>query len=200
MSSSLQPFSDSANRNKGVIAEQLKLHLVGPSRLLEVASGTGQHAIHMTEQFPHVVWQPSDMDVDAMGLRAFLLENKRSNLLDPMVLDIRHWPNLRPAYDALFSANCLHVAPKELAPLYMRGGSKSLKRGGKLMLYGPFKYGGKFTSESNERFNDYLGGRYEGAGIRDFEWLNELAAENDLKFESDQAMPANNQFIVWQKI
>ena len=193
------PFSTAAENNKEVIAEQIGLNLSAPSRLLEVASGTGQHAEFCTEKLPHIVWQPSDVEIVESRLRERVVRCGRPTLLEPIVLNIDHWPNLRPAYDGVFSANCIHIIPPHLLPKYVQGAAKSLKRGGLMMLYGPFKYGGEFTTESNRNFNQWLADRYDGAGIRDFETIDELAADNGLTFLSDQAMPANNQFIVWKK-
>jgi len=193
------PFSTAADNNKEVIAEQLARHLTSAARVLEIASGTGQHAEFFTTAMPHLVWQPSDVNVDETGLKARVTAARIPTLLEPIVLDIDHWPNMRPAYDVVYSANCIHIIPPRLLPKYVAGAARSLKSGGSMMLYGPFKYGGAFTTESNARFNDWLAERYDGAGIRDFEHIDELARLNGLVFESDEAMPANNQFIIWKK-
>ena len=113
--------------------------------------------------------------------------------------DIDHWPNLRPKYDAVFSANCLHIVGEEKLLPYVNGASGSLKVGGKMLLYGPFKYGGEFTTPSNAEFDRFLRQNHPGSGIRDFEQINMLAEQAGLEFVQDIAMPANNQFLIWQK-
>ena len=200
-SQSSPPFSKSADSNKDVILEQLKLCLKPGDILLEVASGTGQHAIHFSRAMPDVVWQASDRDLDAFGLQTTLSTGViRENLLPPVVLDIARWSALCDTYDVVYSANCLHVIPQELVELYVAGAAASLKAGGLMLLYGPFKYGGDFTTASNRDFDVFLRETYPGGGIRDFEWIDELAIANGLQFESDTAMPANNQFLIWRKV
>ena len=134
-----------------------------------------------------------------MGLVERLEQEAPDNVLPPIIVDITHWPTLRPKYDAVFSANCIHIAPETLLEPYVAGAAKSLKPGGLLLLYGPFKYGGEFTTPSNAQFNEWLGANYPGGGIRDFDVVNGLAEQNGLKFVSDTPMPANNQFLVWCK-
>ncbi|MEM8750794.1 MAG: DUF938 domain-containing protein [Pseudomonadota bacterium] len=193
------PFSKSADKNKEVIAEQLALVLKPGQRVLEIASGTGQHAVHFSDVLPQITWQPSDVDLDAYGLSDTLSRVTRPNLLAPIVLDVCHWPNLRPKFDAVYSANCIHVMPPANLLPYVEGAARSLRAGGLMMLYGPFKYGGAFTTPSNAQFSNWLAETYPGAGIRDFETVDALARDNGLSFVSDTPMPANNQFLVWRK-
>jgi len=191
-------FSKSADTNKNVILEQLQKVLSPNARVLEIASGTAQHALHFSSQMPNINWQPSDRDLVEYQLAETCKDTGIENLLEPLVLDVTHWPNLRPKYDAVYSANCIHVMPEENLKLYVEGAAKSLKQNGGMLLYGPFKYGGDFTTQSNADFNQWLAERY-GGGIRDFETVDQLAKDNGLSFESDTAMPANNQFLVWRK-
>ena len=193
------PFSKAADNNKAVILEQLKSCLDAGSRVLEIASGTGQHALHFAAEFPEIIWQPTDVDLDTYALRQQLAGHELPNLETPFVLDIDHWPNLRPKYDAVFSANCLHIVAEEKLTPYVNGASSSLRAGGKMLLYGPFKYGGEFTTPSNAEFDRFLRQNYPGSGIRDFEQINLLAQQAGLEFVQDIAMPANNQFLIWQK-
>ncbi|MFD0917497.1 DUF938 domain-containing protein [Pseudahrensia aquimaris] len=191
--------SGSAENNKAIILEQLRMHLPASARVLEIASGTGQHAVHFAANMPDVTWQPSDVSLEGMDLLPRLAQAGLPNIAQPILLDIAHWPNLRPKFDAVFSANCLHIVPEDLLAPYVEGCGKSLKAGGKMMLYGPYKYGGAFTTPSNEQFNDFLGETYPGGGIRDFERVRDLARANGMELEADVAMPANNQFLIFAK-
>jgi len=192
-------FSKSADKNKDVILEQLQSCLNEGDRVLEVASGTGQHALHFSANLPDILWQPSDVDLDRYRLIEKLKTAERQNLADPISLDVAHWPNLRPKFDAVYSANCVHIINKQLVEDYVRGVCRSLKAGGKMLLYGPFKFGGDFTTPSNADFDRFLRETYPGGGIRDFEWLDELAETGGLKFQSRTDLPANNHFLIWQK-
>jgi cyclopropane fatty-acyl-phospholipid synthase-like methyltransferase len=192
-------FSKSADANKDVILERLQTVLKPDARVLEIASGTGQHALHFARNLDHVEWQPSDRDLNEYRLAETLANANFKNLASPITLDVLHWPNLRPKFDAVYSANCIHVMPLENLKPYVEGAAKSLKQGGCMLLYGPFKYGGEFTTQSNADFSRFLGETYPGGGIRDFETVNQLAKDNGLTFESDTPMPANNQFLVWRK-
>ena len=191
-------FSKSADTNKNVILEQLQRVLTPDARVLEIASGTAQHALHFSSQMPKIQWQPSDRDLVEYQLAETCKDTEFENLLEPIVLDVTHWPNLRPKFDAVYSANCIHVMPEKNLKPYVEGAAKSLKQNGCMLLYGPFKYDGDFTTQSNADFNQWLVERY-GGGIRDFETVDQLAKNNGLTFESDTAMPANNQFLVWRK-
>lgn len=202
MTDAPQPqFSKSADNNKQVILEQLQKWLKADHVVLEVASGTGQHALHFCQNLLHINWQPSDRDLDAFGLRERLAgQAVPKNLLPPITLDIAEWDAAAESYDAIYSANCLHVIPENLVTPYVTGVASSLKPGGLMLLYGPFRYGGDFTTPSNRQFDGFLRETYPGGGIRDFETIDQMARNNGLEFQSDTAMPANNQFLVWRKV
>ncbi len=193
------PFSSSADRNKDVILQQLRKRLAPGAEVLEIASGTGQHALHFASSMPDVIWQPSDRNLDDFGLRKAIAGAAPDNLMAPIILDVTNWPCFDRAFDTIFSANCIHVMPLCNLEPYVSGAAKALKPGGMMMLYGPFKYDGVFTTPSNEQFDAFLRGTYEDGGIRDFEAVDQLARENGLTLFDDADMPANNQFITWQK-
>ncbi len=193
------PSSKAAEANKGVILDRLQTVLKPGARVLEIASGSGQHALHFAHHLENVEWQSSDRDLNEYRLIDTIRSADLKNLVAPIVLDILHWPNLRPKFDAVFSANCLHVMPEKNLKPYVEGAAKNLTQDGCLLLYGPFKYDGEFTTESNAEFSKFLTETYEDAGIRDFETVDQLAKDNGLTFESDTPMPANNQFLVWRK-
>lgn len=167
--------------------------------MLEIASGTGQHMLHFSEAMPGITWQPSDRSLAEFALRENVLAADRGNVMSPLQIDVSRFPDFQEAYDAVYSANCIHVMPSANLEPYVAGAAKALKPGGMMMLYGPFKYDGQFTTPSNEQFDAFLRGTYEDGGIRDFERVDELAEANGLTFHSDSNMPANNQFIIWRK-
>ena len=196
---SVPHFSKSADNNKAHILEQLRICLKSGDHVLEIASGTGQHAQYFSKEIPEIVWQPSDVDLDLYSLRKTLVENGAENLNKPIQLDVSKWPRLNNTYDAIYSANCLHIINWDYVQSYINGAGENLNPDGLLLLYGPFKYKGKFTAKSNETFNGFLEKTYPGGGIRDFEQVDRLANSAGLTFVSDTAMPANNQFLVWRK-
>ncbi|EFL90230.1 DUF938 domain-containing protein [Ahrensia sp. R2A130] len=196
----MQPkFSQSADRNRKDIAAKLRARVQDGATVLEIASGTGQHMLHFSEAMPDIIWQPSDRSLEEFELRETVLAASRANLLAPLQIDVSRFPDFQEAYDAVYSANCIHVMSSANLEPYIAGAAKALKPGGMMMLYGPFKYDGEFTTPSNEQFDAFLRGTYDDGGIRDFARVDELAEANGLSFHSDSEMPANNQFIIWRK-
>ena len=193
------PFSRSADANKDHILEQLRSLLQPNDCVLEIGSGTGQHALHFTQSMLDILWQSSGVDLNSFNLDKVLASSPRPNLLAPLTLNIDNWPDLERAYDAVYSANCVHIISHEQVEPYVAGTSKSLKTGGLMLLYGPYKYGGNFTTQSNADFDIYLRTNYGAGGIKDFETIDKLANTNGLVLENDIAMPANNQFLVFRK-
>ncbi|PTW60386.1 uncharacterized protein DUF938 [Breoghania corrubedonensis] len=195
----LPPFSQAAENNKGPIGDVLRDVFANACSVLEIASGTGQHANHMARMMPHLTWQPSDLSENMPGLAARHALDAPPNLLPPIELDIsRHpWPVAR--VDAIFAANCLHIVSWPLVKAFFAGAGQTLATGGTLAVYGPFKYGGAFTTESNRDFDTFLRARDPQAGIRDIEAVDELARERGLTLERDCALPANNQLVVWRR-
>lgn len=171
--------------------------------MLEIAGGTGQHAVHFAEAFPHLRWQSSDIPEALPTLTPRITEGRHNkslaNLLAPIALNVdTEWPTGQ-YYDAVFSANSLHIMAASSVENFFPGVANLLNPGGHLLVYGPFKYEGEFTTESNARFDLWLKQRNPVSGIRDFESVLELAAQSGMHFVEDNAMPANNQLLVWQK-
>ncbi|WP_319621091.1 DUF938 domain-containing protein [Pseudovibrio sp. SPO723] len=200
------PFNKAADNNKGFILEKLLKHLPEGSTVLEVASGTGQHALHFSKAMPAINWQPTDLPHHLQGISArFELEGQPENLMSPRALDISALPwstqsaLFQQHFDALYACNCLHVISWDLVEAFFQGVDGTLKSGGHLFLYGPYKYEGAFTTQSNEQFDGWLKETYPGGGIRDFEAVNALAEAIGLTLVADHAMPANNQFLVWKR-
>lgn len=193
------PYSQACENNKGFILDVLKRHLRDGERVLELAGGTGQHAVHFAEQLPGVHWQSSDIpgNVDSLNLR--LAASNRANLPLALTLDVDDLPWRCDCPGAIFSANSLHIMAASSVENFFRGVGANLQDGGMLIVYGPFKYGGEFTTPSNAGFDGWLKDRDPVSGIRDFEWVNELAATAGLRLVEDNPMPANNQCLVWTK-
>jgi cyclopropane fatty-acyl-phospholipid synthase-like methyltransferase len=199
----LLPFSDACERNKHPILAVLKGHLAPSARVLEIGAGTGQHAVHFARHLPAVTWQPSDRDEYLPGLRARVAEEGTPNLLWPVELDVEHpgdWPP-PGAVDAVFSANTLHIMSWPAVEALFCGVGQLLQAvpSALLMVYGPFRYRGRCTSDSNEAFDLMLRERDPASGIRDFEAVDTLAGRQGFVLARDQAMPANNQLVVWRR-
>lgn len=194
--------SEACERNKAPILEVLSRELAAHHAVLEVGSGTGQHAVHFARHLPHLTWQPSEVADQQQGLAERIRLEGPPNLRAPVVLDVRAlpWPvpTAGAAFDAVFSANTLHIMAWDAVEDFFRGVGGTLGAGGVLCVYGPFRYRGRYTSDSNAEFDTWLHARDPQSGIRDFEALDALARTQRLVLAADHAMPANNQTLVWR--
>ena len=195
----MKPFAESCEQNKTPILEVLNQYLPQQKRLLEIGSGTGQHAIFFARQFPNLEWVPSDCKENLDGIKAWLAEFPAPNLRHPVCLDVDRgvWP--KEKFDSVFSANTTHIMSSKSVENMLKGIGRILTTGGFFCLYGPFNFHGGYTSESNKKFDEWLKLRDPRSGIRDFESLNNLAKSNNLIFLAKHQMPANNYMLVWQK-
>ena len=167
--------------------------------MLEIGSGTGQHAVYFATHLPHLSWQPSDRGDYLQGLRERIAHEGPPNLQASVELDVRALPWRVEPVDAVFTANTLHIMGWEEVEDFFRGVGSVLTAPGLLCIYGPFRYRGAYTSESNAQFDEYLRARDPRSGIRDFEDINRLALSRGLRLLADHAMPANNQLLIWHK-
>ncbi|MEZ4333018.1 MAG: DUF938 domain-containing protein [Myxococcota bacterium] len=189
-------------RNRGPILEILTrwLDASGPCDVLEIASGTGQHAVFFAAALPQLRWQPSDRDPDALAsIEAWRAEAGLSNVLAPIRLDVRDEDWGVAAVDAIFNANMIHIAPWSVAEGLFRGAGRRLRPGGLLFLYGPFRIGGRHTAPSNEAFDAGLRRRDSEWGVRDLERVVELARAAGLQPLETHDMPANNALVVFRR-
>ncbi|MCG6887455.1 MAG: class I SAM-dependent methyltransferase [Proteobacteria bacterium] len=195
----MKPFSESCEQNKQPILEVLQQHLASARRVLEIGSGTGQHAVFFAAQLPHLHWLASDVPANHPGIDAWIGEAGLANLSGPLALDVNQpdWPVVD--CDAVFSANSAHIMDWPSVQNMFAGIGRVLETGGVFCLYGPFNYEGRYTSDSNARFDAWLKARDPASGIRDFETLAALAEDAGLTFIADHAMPANNRILVWRK-
>lgn len=198
MSPRAKPYSESCDQNGAVILEVLQQRLPSSIEVLEIGSGTGQHAVMFGRALPTLRWHTSDRRENHDGIKMWLDEAGLDNVQYPLALDVLSdpWPNRR--YHAVFSANTAHIMSESAVEAMFRGLAKVLQAGGEFLLYGPFQYDGQHTSDSNRSFDLWLK-RYDPVcGVRDVRWLEQVAAANGLGLYDDIAMPANNRILVWR--
>jgi len=193
-----KPFSAASERNREPILAVLREHFADRRHVLEIGSGTGQHAVHFAAAMPQLVWQTSDRDENHEGILFWLKDAALPNVKAPLSLDVTGaWPAGR--YDAAYSANTLHIMSWQEVEQFFAKLPQVLADNAVLVIYGPFNYGGRFTSESNAAFDAALRAAVPHRGIRDFEAVDALAQAAGLHLVKDHAMPANNRCLVWQR-
>ena len=193
-----KPDAPSCERNREPILAVLRQHFADRRRVLEIGSGTGQHAVFFAAALRQLEWQASDRADCLPGIRAWRDEAALPNLPAPIALDVGGpWPSQR--YDAVFSANTLHIMSWQEDERLFAGLPDVMTDDAKLVVYGAFNYGGRFTSESNAAFDAWLKARGAHQGIRDFEAVDALARRAGLHLVEDRAMPANNRCLNWQR-
>lgn len=196
----MKPYSESCDQNKYPILEVLKNEFPQAGRVLEIGSGTGQHAVFFAEHFPNIIWQTSDQQEYHSGIQLWLSDSDLSNVLPPLELDVAldHWP--QQSYDAVFSANTAHIMSAVQVEHMFKGVGGILKPGGRFCLYGPFNYQGQYTSDSNARFDQWLKQRDPASGIKDIGDVIQWATQAGLALLKDYEMPVNNRILVWSKL
>ncbi len=185
----MRPFSEASERNRDPILAVLKRVLAKSSKVLEIGSGTGQHAAYFSAALSDLTWQASDVPEHLAGIRMWGVE--------PIELDVdKQWPALDA--DAVFSANTAHIMSWTQVERMFAGiaGMPSVRV---FCLYGPFSYGGKHTAESNARFDAMLRARDPASGVRDLDDIMALARDCGMALAEDNAMPANNRLLVFRK-
>lgn len=198
MIETVKPYAPSCDRNREPILGVLRRHLHRPAEVLEIGSGTGQHAVYFAAELTHLRWHCSDRGESLPGIRAWIAEAALPNTPDPVELDVGgRWP--QRGYDAVFTANTCHIMNWDEVQQLFAGIGRMLGDGGMLVIYGPFNYGGTYTSESNAKFDLWLKERGAHQGIRDFEAVARLAAAIGLELLEDAALPANNRCLVWRR-
>ena len=195
----MKPFSESCVQNQDVILKQLQKLCPHPANVLEIGSGTGQHAVYFARHLPYLNWYTSDQLEYHSGIKLWVDESELSNVHLPIELDVKQesWPDL--SIDIIFSANTAHIMSKDEVESFFKGVGSQLNEGSLFILYGPFNYNGQYTSESNARFDIWLKQRNPLSCIKNFEFVNKLAAQADMKLLQDISMPANNKILCWQK-
>lgn len=194
----MKPFAESCEQNKHVIFDVIKQEFAECSKILEIGSGTGQHAVYFCQHLLHLTWQPSEQAENIPGIMEWLKDYPHDNIANPIELNVeRNWP--QSTFDGVFSANTSHIMHWPQVIKMFQGIGQVLEPGGVFCLYGPFNYNQKYTSDSNRNFDLWLKEQDPERGIRDFDDLNELAINNQLRIKNDVEMPANNRILVWEK-
>ena len=193
------PFSAAADNNKEPILHVLQQVLEECATVLEIGSGTGQHAVYLSRHLEHLIWHPTDLAQNVPGISARVVEEGGPNVVAPIELDVSKHPWPVNQIDAVYSANVVHIISWPLVEELFKGVGQVLNQSGHLCLYGPYKYNGQYTTESNANFDEWLKDRDPESGIKDFEAVNDLALAQGLALLKDYSMPANNQLLVWQR-
>ena len=193
------PFSQPAENNSGPILGQLQRLLERAQSVVELGAGTGQHAVAFARALPHLHWQPTEHPRSMATLRPRCEAAALANLAPPVALDITERPWSGDWPDALYTANTLHIVSETVVEALFAECGLRARDASRLIVYGPFNYGGNYTSDSNAQFDDWLHARDPQSGIRDFEWVNELAEAAGYSLLEDIAMPANNRLLCWEQ-
>lgn len=192
------PFSQACENNKTPILKILKESFSQCHEVLEVGSGTGQHAVHFAKELNYLTWQTSNLIENHQGINLWIDKNEFDNLKRPLTLDFsKDWPV--ETVDGIFTANTLHIVSWPLVELFFKGVGRHLAHNGILCIYGPFKYNDEYTSPSNAQFDLWLKNIESSRGIRDSESIITLAKKEGLLLINDFDMPANNQLLVFKK-
>lgn len=197
-----KPFSQACENNKRPILNILSQVFSETNHVLEIGSGTGQHAVFFGQHLPHLTWQTSDLSINHQGINVWLAEATLANVQRPIAIDLNNaWPisETTPQMDGLYTANTLHIISWPLVVKFFEAIAKNLAPQAQVCIYGPFKYQGKFTSESNANFDIWLKERDINSGIRDIEAILLLANAAGLNLIDDHMMPANNRLLVFSK-
>ena len=194
-----KPHADACDQNSPPILDVLKRRLPGRGDLLEIGSGTGQHAVRFAEALPGIIWHTSDLAEMHEGIEMWIDEAGLANLRPPITLDVINGPWPERHFDAIFSANTAHILPLEGVEAMFRGVARMLAPGGLFLLYGPFMVDGEHTSESNWRFDRWIRAWEPHRGLRDITWLREISEPLGLVLDEDVEMPENNRILVWRR-
>jgi cyclopropane fatty-acyl-phospholipid synthase-like methyltransferase len=195
----MKKYSEACEQNKEPILEVLQEAFKDSKTVLEIGSGSGQHAVYFASHLEHLNWQPSDLNENLSSILAWADEQVLGNLNAPIELNVAKQPWNVSSVDAIFSANSLHIMSWAMVEHFFKGVGDVLAQHGKLLVYGPFSYQGAHTSPSNARFDRYLKQQNPLSGVRDFIDLDKLANRQSLKAIEDYAMPANNRCLLWVK-
>jgi cyclopropane fatty-acyl-phospholipid synthase-like methyltransferase len=196
-----RPHSHSCDRNQNDILKILKQIIThDPGRLLEIGSGTGQHAIHMAPNFPDLEWVTSDVERNHEGIKMWLKDYKIPNIHGPVSYEVGVDKIPYQKFDYIYCANAIHIMSWKKVKTMIKQISPSIHEGAQVIFYGPFNYDNEYTCESNEKFDGYLKGRDEKSGIRNFEDVKATMEKYEMDFTKEYDMPSNNKILLFTKI
>lgn len=196
----IKPFSQACENNKEPILKILNEYLSGDEHVLEIGSGTGQHARYFADNLPNILWQPADLQTNHSGIEAWIQDCKHNNIRSPLTLNVtdqKAWP--AEHYDAIFTANTMHIMSWQEVEVMFKLVASCLKEQGLFFSYGPFNRDGKFTSASNKAFDASLRQKEPHMGIRDLNDIQKDAEQNLMELKQIHTMPANNMLLVFTK-
>jgi len=194
-----KPFSPSADRNKQYILEALDRELVGNEFILEIGSGTGQHACHFAANLPNITWQATELKDNIPAIESWIGEHNCLNLPDPYELDVDVLPWPAKNVDVCYTSNTFHIVSMQSIQSIFEGCKQVLSHSGKLCVYGPFSINGAHTSEGNIQFDRQLRTSDPASGVRDLQVLDGLAKRAGFSACRYIELPANNHFVVWDR-
>ena len=193
--------AESTRRNRNPILGILKKEIEGSKKLLEIGSGTGQHAVYFSKKLPQILWQTSDRSINHESINYWIKRYNLKNLLLPLDIEIGvNEKNINDIFDCVFSSNTSHIMSLENVKRLFALVGKVLNKNGKFFLYGPFKINLEFTTKSNEDFHQKLKAENKLMGLRDIEELDKYAIENNMQNHAFYEMPANNYLSIWKKL
>lgn len=192
-------YAPACDRNSGVILDVLGRILSNTNTVLEIGSGTGQHAVYFARNLQHLRWTPTDRPGQLESIRAWSAEAKLDNLMPPEEVDLLDEEVEIRAVDAMVCINTIHIVAWQGTERLFQLAADKLRAGGIMYVYGPYRYANTPLAPSNESFNDWLKARDPASGVRDFDAVNLLAEQAGLELQGDIEMPANNRSIWWQK-
>lgn len=196
-----KPFSEACERNSGPILQVLQqIVTTQDHRLLEVGSGTGQHAVFLAPNFPWMEWHPTDLSENIPGMNLWFDEAKISTIQKPVRLDVSKDDFPKVKFDVVFTANTLHIMSWKTCKSFFKLLGNRLREGSRAAFYGPFKYDGKHTSESNDKFDQWLKARDPESGVRSYEDVLKAMEKHGFQIIEDFEMPANNRTLVFQRL
>lgn len=195
-----KPFAPSCERNQQVIFDVLKSIIKpGDKNILELGSGTGQHAVFMAPQLPALTWHTSELLGNHTGIKQWLAESDAQNIQPPLHYQAGTTAFPNTDADVVMTVNTLHIMSWDCVNALISDAGQHLKVGARVLIYGPFNYGGEFTSKSNAEFDVWLKNKGALSGIRDFEAVCDLFQKENIQLLKDVTMPANNRCLVFEK-
>lgn len=196
-----KPFSPACERNREPILKVLK-DVISPEdrKLLEIGSGTGQHAVYLAPHFPHMIWVTSDVRENHAGIKMWLEESGAPNIIGPGEFQVGKDDFPQGNFDVVFTANTFHIMNWKECKTLMKMLGQNLQEGSQVLIYGPFNYQGKFTSQSNADFDASLKERDTLMGIRNIEDVTTNMRKNGFLLSQDYEMPANNRLLLFLKV